>query len=70
MNAMYFTSTRAYQLFDSRASAPAWNTMPGAGSTFIVGCETAVSIGFVTFAPAYNALEIIAHDQHVERWWK
>ena len=26
--------------------------------------------GFVTFAPAYNALEIIAQDQHVERWWK
>ena len=26
--------------------------------------------GFATFAPAYNALEIIAHDQHVERWWQ
>jgi len=26
--------------------------------------------GFVTFAPAYNALEMIAQDQKLERWWK
>ena len=26
--------------------------------------------GFVTFAPAYNALEIIAQDQKLERWWQ
>ena len=26
--------------------------------------------GFVTFAPAYNALETIAQDQKIERWWK
>ncbi|HYB90410.1 MAG TPA: NAD(P)/FAD-dependent oxidoreductase [Candidatus Binataceae bacterium] len=26
--------------------------------------------GFVTFAPAYNALEMIAQDQKVDRWWK
>lgn len=26
--------------------------------------------GFVTFAPAYNALDTIARDHGVERWWK
>ena len=26
--------------------------------------------GFVTFAPAYNALETIAQDHKLERWWK
>jgi len=26
--------------------------------------------GFVTFAPAYNALETIARDQKIEPWWK
>ncbi|MFZ0888955.1 MAG: NAD(P)/FAD-dependent oxidoreductase [Candidatus Binataceae bacterium] len=26
--------------------------------------------GFVTFAPAYNALEVIAEDYKLERWWK
>ncbi len=26
--------------------------------------------GFVTFAPAYNALQIIADDYRLERWWR
>jgi phytoene dehydrogenase-like protein len=26
--------------------------------------------GFVTFAPAYNALQVIADDYHLERWWR
>jgi phytoene dehydrogenase-like protein len=26
--------------------------------------------GFVTFAPAYNALQIIAGDYDLERWWR
>lgn len=26
--------------------------------------------GFVTFAPAYNALQIIAEDYGLERWWR
>jgi phytoene dehydrogenase-like protein len=26
--------------------------------------------GFITFAPARNALEIIAEDYHLERWWR
>ena len=26
--------------------------------------------GFITFAPAYNALQIIAEDYHLERWWR
>lgn len=26
--------------------------------------------GFVTFAPAYNALQVIAEDHGVERWWR
>ena len=25
--------------------------------------------GFVTFAPAYNALEAVAEDHKLERWW-
>jgi phytoene dehydrogenase-like protein len=25
--------------------------------------------GFVTFAPAYNALQVVAHDHGIERWW-
>ena len=26
--------------------------------------------GFVTFAPAYNALQVIADDYRLERWWR
>src|SRR3972149_11267016 len=26
--------------------------------------------GFVTFAPAYNALQVIAEDYGLERWWR
>ncbi len=26
--------------------------------------------GFITFAPAYNALQVIAEDYHLERWWQ
>jgi phytoene dehydrogenase-like protein len=26
--------------------------------------------GFITFAPAYNALQVIADDYHLERWWR
>lgn len=26
--------------------------------------------GFVTFAPAYNALQVIAGDQGLDRWWR
>jgi phytoene dehydrogenase-like protein len=26
--------------------------------------------GFVTFAPAYNALQVIADDYGLERWWR
>jgi len=26
--------------------------------------------GFITFAPAYNALQVIAQDYGLERWWK
>jgi phytoene dehydrogenase-like protein len=26
--------------------------------------------GFVTFAPAFNALQAIAEDHGVERWWR
>jgi len=26
--------------------------------------------GFITFAPAYNALQVIAHDHGLERWWQ
>jgi phytoene dehydrogenase-like protein len=26
--------------------------------------------GFVTFAPAYNALQVIAEDLDLERWWR
>jgi phytoene dehydrogenase-like protein len=26
--------------------------------------------GFITFAPAYNALQVIAEDYHLERWWR
>jgi phytoene dehydrogenase-like protein len=26
--------------------------------------------GFVTFAPAYNALQVIAEDYGIERWWR
>src|SRR4030042_2034248 len=26
--------------------------------------------GFVTFAPAYNSLQIIAEDYDLERWWR
>ena len=26
--------------------------------------------GFITFAPAYNALQVIAEDQGLERWWQ
>jgi len=26
--------------------------------------------GFVTFAPAFNALQVIAHDYGIERWWQ
>ncbi len=26
--------------------------------------------GFITFAPAYNSLQIIAEDNGVERWWR
>ena len=26
--------------------------------------------GFITFAPAYNALQVIAEDHHLERWWQ
>ncbi len=26
--------------------------------------------GFITFAPAYNALQAIAEDFGLERWWR
>jgi phytoene dehydrogenase-like protein len=26
--------------------------------------------GFVTFAPAYNALQVIADDYGLEHWWR
>jgi phytoene dehydrogenase-like protein len=26
--------------------------------------------GFITFAPAYNALQVIADDYGLERWWR
>jgi len=26
--------------------------------------------GFVTFAPAFNALQVIAEDHGIERWWQ
>ncbi len=26
--------------------------------------------GFITFGPAYNALEVIAEDLRIEKWWK
>jgi hypothetical protein len=26
--------------------------------------------GFITFAPAYNALAAIAEDYHLSRWWR
>jgi phytoene dehydrogenase-like protein len=26
--------------------------------------------GFITFAPGYNALQVIAQDQGLERWWQ
>jgi phytoene dehydrogenase-like protein len=26
--------------------------------------------GYITFAPAYNALQVIADDFDLEKWWK
>jgi hypothetical protein len=26
--------------------------------------------GFITFAPAYNALQVIADDYDLDRWWR
>jgi phytoene dehydrogenase-like protein len=25
--------------------------------------------GFITFGPGYNALQVIADDYHLEKWW-
>jgi len=43
--------------------------VPGIQGLYLCGA-TQHPHGFITFAPAYNSLAIIAEDHNIERWWR
>jgi phytoene dehydrogenase-like protein len=55
-------------LLDRRPGPILANYRTPIGNLYMCGA-TQHPHGFVTFAPAYNALETIAEDHGLERWW-
>ena len=52
------------------ARSPSWpSTQTPVDHLYMCGA-TQHPHGFVTFAPAYNALQVIADDYGLERWWR
>jgi len=56
-------------LLDKRPFAELAQYKTPIGNLYMCGA-TQHPHGFVTFAPAYNALQVIADDYRLERWWR